>query len=128
MRFSMPAGASWRGTKFRRRSASCRRSRSARQVSSRGRMHNVIVTGGSRGIGLGIAKKLAGAGYRVVAIARQPSDVLAAAIKEAADGSLAFQPFDLAEIDRIPDLVRRVRKEFGAIYGLVNNAGIGTSG
>jgi 3-oxoacyl-[acyl-carrier protein] reductase len=91
-------------------------------------MRNVIVTGGSRGIGLGIANKLAGAGYRVVTIARQPSDALAVAIKEAADGSLAFQPFDLAEIDRIPDLVRRVRKEFGAIYGLVNNAGIGTSG
>jgi 3-oxoacyl-[acyl-carrier protein] reductase len=91
-------------------------------------MRNVLVSGGSRGLGFGIAKKLAGAGYRVVAIARQPSDALAAAINEAGEDTLAFHPCDLAEIDRIPDLVKTVRKKFGAIYGLVNNAGIGTAG
>jgi 3-oxoacyl-[acyl-carrier protein] reductase len=91
-------------------------------------MRNVLVTGGSRGLGLGIANKLAGAGYRAVAIARQPSGALDAAIKQAAPGSLVFHPCDLAEIDRIPDLVKAVRKEFGAIYALVNNAGIGTTG
>ena len=34
----------------------------------------------------------------------------------------------MAEIAGIPDLVRSIRKQCGAIYGLVNNAGIGTSG
>jgi 3-oxoacyl-[acyl-carrier protein] reductase len=91
-------------------------------------MRSVLVTGGSRGLGLGIATKLAGAGYRVVAIARQPSGALAAAVKEAGEDALAFHPFDLAETDRVPDLVKAVRKKFGAIYGLVNNAGIGTTG
>jgi len=35
---------------------------------------------------------------------------------------------DLAETAAIPELVRSIRQQCGAIYGLVNNAGIGTSG
>lgn len=94
-------------------------------------MRNVIVTGGSRGIGLGITRKLTGAGYRVLVIARKPSDAFTAAQEEAEianPGSLQFVPFDLVEIDGIPDLVKKLRKEFGAIYGLVNNAGISFEG
>ncbi len=93
-------------------------------------MRNVIVTGGSRGLGLGIARALGGAGYRVVAIARRQSDELAAAIGEAGgdQGPLHFWPFDLAKVADIADLVKAIRKQFGPIYGLVNNAGIGTSG
>ena len=37
-------------------------------------------------------------------------------------------PCDLAEIEKIPDLVKRLRKEFGPIYGLVNNAALGLHG
>ena len=94
-------------------------------------MPNVIVTGGSRGLGLGIARKLTTAGYGVIAIARQESAQLAAAMvdaKRAQVGSLHFKPFDLVKIPDIPDLVRALRKEFGSIYGLVNNAALGTSG
>jgi len=90
-------------------------------------MRNVIVTGGSRGLGLGIARKLAGAGHRVVAIARRPSDELGAAMAEHGD-ALKFWPFDLADIAGIAELAPAIRKEFGPLYGLVNNAGIGTSG
>ena len=39
-----------------------------------------------------------------------------------------FVPFDLADTQAIPDLVKRLKKEFGAPYGLVNNAAIGTNG
>ena len=35
---------------------------------------------------------------------------------------------DFAEIDTIPDLVKAVRKQFGPIFGLVNNAAIGLHG
>jgi 3-oxoacyl-[acyl-carrier protein] reductase len=38
--------------------------------------------------------------------------------------SFHFVPFDLASIEDIPDLVKSLRKDFGPIYGLVNNAGI----
>jgi 3-oxoacyl-[acyl-carrier protein] reductase len=94
-------------------------------------MHNVVVTGGSRGIGLAIAQRLAAAGYNVIAVARRESDALREAIGEVASqgaSRLHFRAFDLSETDAIPSFVKKLRDEFGAIYGLVNNAGIGTEG
>ena len=94
-------------------------------------MHNVVVTGGSRGIGLAIARRLAAAGYNVIAVARRESGELNEAIREAAKqgtGGLHFKACDLSEIDAIPSFVKSLRDEFGLIYGLVNNAGIGTEG
>ena len=94
-------------------------------------MHNVLVTGGSRGIGLAITQRLAGAGYNVIAVARSESDALREAtsnVVKQGRGGLHFKPFDLSNIDAIPAFVKGLRDEFGAIYGLVNNAGIGTEG
>ncbi len=91
-------------------------------------MRNVVVTGGSRGIGLAITRRLASAGYNVVAVARRESDELRHALREVGEDRLHFVAFDLSELDGIPDLVKRLRTNFGAIYGLVNNAGIGTEG
>ena len=94
-------------------------------------MRNVIVTGGSRGLGLGIAKRLTGAGYRAIAVARKETPQLTSAMEEADrdnPGSLRFVPFDLAEIEDIPTLVKTLRKEFGPVYGLVNNAAVGIDG
>lgn len=94
-------------------------------------MRNVLITGGSRGLGLGVTKQLAAEGFRAIAIARKPSEPLAAAIREAASagqGAIEFRPFDLARLDAMSGFVKELRKEFGAIHGLVNNAGLGTSG
>lgn len=90
-------------------------------------MPNVIVTGGSRGLGLAIACRLAGSGFRVIAIARQEGDALAAARAELGD-ALHFEAADLAELDALPTLLRGVRTRFGPIFGLINNAAIGTGG
>src|ERR1700752_3172359 len=91
-------------------------------------MRNVLVTGGSRGIGLAISRKLASAGFNVIAVARRESAELRAAIAEAKQGNLHFRSSDLSAVDDIPAFVKSMRDEFGAIYGLVNNAGIGTEG
>ena len=91
-------------------------------------MRNVLVTGASRGLGLAIAERLAADGFAVIAVARHPSDGLKQAIAAAPEGAIRFEPFDLAEVDAIADLVRRLKREHGPLYGLVNNAGVGTSG
>ena len=91
----------------------------------------VLVTGASRGLGLGIACKLAGAGYDVIALARQKSKQVTDAIaetKSAGPGRLDFVPFDLGKIDDIPNLVKTLRKDFGPLFGLVNNAAVGHDG
>src|ERR1700744_2840082 len=88
-------------------------------------MRNVLVTGGSRGIGLAIARRLAKAGYNAIAVARRESDALREAAKA---GNLHFHACDLSDVDGIPAFVKAVRDKFGAIYGLVNNAGIGPEG
>jgi 3-oxoacyl-[acyl-carrier protein] reductase len=70
----------------------------------------------------------------VIAIARtetaQLSSAIAAleAIEAARRGALHFRSFDFSEIGGIAELVSDLRKDFGPIYGLVNNVGIGTAG
>jgi 3-oxoacyl-[acyl-carrier protein] reductase len=96
------------------------------------KIRSVLVTGGSRGLGLAIARKLAGTGYRVITVARQKTKEATEAIAQIGDGqgpgSLHFTPFDLGKIDEIPGFLRGLRKEFGPLFGLVNNAALGTDG
>ena len=112
-------------------------------------MRNVIVTGGSKGLGLAIASRLASSGYRVIAIARSETQELRAEIERVATlaapgadrsggrkdgqigggkGELRFRAFDLADTAAIGALVSGLRREVGPLYGLVNNAGLGTAG
>jgi 3-oxoacyl-[acyl-carrier protein] reductase len=94
-------------------------------------MRKVIVTGGSRGLGLGIVRRLISEGYCAIAVARHMTDQLGATIDHAersCPGSLRFMPFDLGDVPQIPEFVRTLRKEFGPIYGLVNNAAEGADG
>src|SRR5271163_2887786 len=95
-------------------------------------MDNVVVTGASRGIGLAIADRLARDGFRVVAVARRDSEALAATAAKLTEsggpGALVFHPLDLSDVATIPTFVRQLRGQFGPIYGLINNAGLGTAG
>jgi 3-oxoacyl-[acyl-carrier protein] reductase len=90
-------------------------------------MRTVVVTGGSRGLGLAIAETLVKSGFKVVAVARSEGPALAKA--RAAHGSaLVFEAGDLGELAKLPTLARGLRQAHGPVYGLVNNAGIGTAG
>lgn len=94
-------------------------------------MSNVIVTGGSRGIGLGIVRRLACTGYRVIAVARKESGELRRAVDEAATGgagSIGFVAYDLSETAGMAELVKQLRKDIGPIYALINNAGMSVEG
>jgi 3-oxoacyl-[acyl-carrier protein] reductase len=90
-------------------------------------VRNVLVSGASRGLGLAIAQRLARDGYAVQAVARAPSEPLAALIADSR-GAVRFHACDLADLGALPELVRTVRRETGPLWGLVNNAGLGTSG
>ena len=93
-------------------------------------MRNVVVTGGSRGIGLVIARRLAASGYRVVAVARRESEALLNAITDTAKRgeALHFHSCDLDDLSTLHALVNDIRGTYGPIYGLVNNAALGTAG
>jgi 3-oxoacyl-[acyl-carrier protein] reductase len=94
-------------------------------------MHNVIITGGTRGLGLGIVQRLAKSGFRPIAIARTAGEPFESAAQQAVAAGMAsfeFVPFDLTQIDGIPEMVAMLHERFGRIYGLVNNAGTSTNG
>lgn len=93
-------------------------------------MHNVIVTGGSRGLGLAIASTLAAAGYRVIAVARRSTPQIEAASLAAkgGPGAIEFRALDLLEVEHLGAFVRALRADIGPLYGLINNAGLGTGG
>jgi 3-oxoacyl-[acyl-carrier protein] reductase len=91
-------------------------------------MRNVLVTGGTRGVGLAVSQRLTQEGFCVFAMGRKQSDGLAAAIAQFPVGRLQFVPFDLFDLELIPDLIRKMKAQHGPIYGLVNNAALGTDG
>lgn len=80
----------------------------------------VIVTGTSGGLGRAVAAHLTGQGYRVVGLSRRPVDGLG-------DG-YAHVHADLGDLEALPQLVKSLVAEFGAPYGLVNNAAAGLDG
>lgn len=83
-----------------------------------------IVTGASRGIGLGIAEKLVAEGARVVITARKP-EALAAAVEHLGGESKAIGVAGNAADEAHQDEVIRVAHErFGGLDHLVNNTGI----
>jgi NAD(P)-dependent dehydrogenase (short-subunit alcohol dehydrogenase family) len=83
-----------------------------------------IVTGGSSGIGLAIARMLRDEGYDLTLASRRPEKVEAAA-KEL--GAVAVAA-DVADEDACERLVADHRERFGRLDMLVNSAGIGIAG
>lgn len=91
-------------------------------------MRSVVVTGGTRGLGLAVVRQLAGEGYRVIAVARNQSPEFIMLAEQAPRETVQFAPFDLAESNRLPILVKQLHTDFGPIHGLVNNAASGSDG
>ncbi len=82
-----------------------------------------LVTGSTRGIGLGIALRLAREGMRVVVTGRQPEDVDAAAVRLRALGGEAFPvPADLKTSEGVARLFDAALAAYGRVDLLVNNA------
>ncbi|EGQ7695871.1 SDR family oxidoreductase [Vibrio vulnificus] len=89
-------------------------------------MKLVIVTGSSKGLGLTISKKLLESNYKVVGISRTEGEFhqLRVAYPEQA----FFYDYDFSETEGISSLVKKILKDHGRPYGLINNAAIGHDG
>jgi NAD(P)-dependent dehydrogenase (short-subunit alcohol dehydrogenase family) len=82
-----------------------------------------IVTGGSRGIGRGIADRLAAEGAKVVITARGAEALARAACEiEAAGGTVLAIPGDAGEKRDVEAMFERVLETWGGVDVLVNNA------
>jgi 3-oxoacyl-[acyl-carrier protein] reductase len=82
-----------------------------------------LIAGGSRGIGLSIARAFAAAGADVAICARQQASLdTAAALLEAAGRKVSARPCDLAQETQIKAWVEAAAQDLGGIDILVNNA------
>jgi len=85
----------------------------------------VLITGGSRGLGLTIARQLAAQGARIALLARDENELGRACAQLRELGGEAFAvPCDLLDREQSLGAVRQVLARFGAIDVLINNAGI----
>jgi NAD(P)-dependent dehydrogenase (short-subunit alcohol dehydrogenase family) len=85
-----------------------------------------LITGGSSGIGLAIARTLGGDGYSVTVSARRP-EKLEESARQLADEGIEVHAVaaNLADEDDIKKAVAGHRERFGRLDVLINNAGIG---
>ncbi len=89
----------------------------------------VILTGGSRGLGLVIARQLVDQGARLTICSRNQSDLEVAAEElRQRGGSVLAVPCDVREREQVNSLVDRAVDEFDGVDVLINVAGIMTVG
>jgi len=85
-----------------------------------------LVTGGARGIGLGISRRLAGSGFDIAVCGMRDPEAVRPAMSEvrAAGGEVVYIRADVADGESRERLVSEIREHFGRLDVLVNNAGI----
>jgi NAD(P)-dependent dehydrogenase (short-subunit alcohol dehydrogenase family) len=85
----------------------------------------VLVTGGSRGLGLVLAREFAEEGARVAICARDNQELERARLDLSARGAEVFAfPCDVTDRAQVAELIEVVTRRFGRIDVLVNNAGV----
>ncbi|MGB9475378.1 MAG: SDR family oxidoreductase [Candidatus Udaeobacter sp.] len=85
----------------------------------------VVITGGSRGLGLVLARHICAEGGSVALIARDPDELARAKADLAPRGTVILTvPCDLLDVTQIESAVRHIIDRFGKIDILINNAGI----
>jgi 3-oxoacyl-[acyl-carrier protein] reductase len=83
-----------------------------------------VVTGGSKGIGLAIARELVSEGVSVAICARHATEVLNAQTElRALGGTVYSQGVDVTDVQQVSDFFAKTAQAFGGIDILVNNAG-----
>ena len=89
----------------------------------------VLITGGSRGLGLALAQEFASRGALIAICARDAEELQSAkALLSSGGGRVFTKVCDVSVQDEVVELVNAVTEHFGRIDVLVNNAGIITVG
>ena len=84
----------------------------------------ILITGGSRGLGLVMARQLADAGARVAICARDEAELERARTElEQRGGDIFALTCDVTDQAQVEQLVQQTKDHFGAIDILINNAG-----
>ena len=89
------------------------------------KMNVVLITGGTKGLGLSIVKELLKSSYFVIATGRSLSADLDAVLQQTKN--VAFEMLDLKN-DNVHEFIKLITKKYGRLYGLINNAAIGKDG
>ena len=84
-----------------------------------------MITGGTRGIGLGIARQLAKEGYHLVINGVRPERAISAVLEElrALGSSCVYSQANIGDSEDRQALLQCAKSEFGRCNVLVNNAG-----
>ncbi|WP_276497301.1 SDR family NAD(P)-dependent oxidoreductase [Pontibacter litorisediminis] len=89
----------------------------------------VLITGGSRGLGLVMARQLAKEGARLVLCARDETELENARMELAGNGAeVLVQKCDVTDQQQVSDMITNVQNEFSPIDVLINNAGVISAG
>lgn len=83
-----------------------------------------LVAGGSRGLGLLIARDLLRRGFRVVALARDADELACAAADLATEGDVRGMPCDVRDAEQVRRVVDEVEATMGAVEVAIHVAGI----
>ena len=94
----------------------------SRSIDLRGR--TAFITGGSRGLGLLLARRLAGEGMRLALCARDPDELWRARDELAGRTDVLALPCDVGDRQQAEEAVRQVIAHFGSLDVLINNAGV----
>ena len=89
------------------------------------RVRSALVTGGTRGIGLGVARALAREGWNLALSGLRPASAVAPVLDELRGTGVvvSYDSADLADRDQRAHLAHAIRDRYGAVDALVNNAG-----
>ena len=88
----------------------------------------IVVTGGCSGIGEEVVKRIAEYGGIVVALGRSPDKFhYLNSINNKSAGEIIPLKCDVSNYDNVEQVFNEIEKNFGSIFGLVNNAGVNPS-
>jgi NAD(P)-dependent dehydrogenase (short-subunit alcohol dehydrogenase family) len=96
------------------------------ETQQAGRRRAALVTGGTRGIGLGVARALAREGFDLAVCGTREPSAAAAAVAELRElgAEAMYVQADISETAARKKLLEAVREQFGRLHVLVNNAGV----